>query len=331
MKKFMKWFGGIIAVLALFYLIGPKPSKPRFETPVIELPASLADLENQINTNEKAVIGIKPDNEARIVWADTLNKVKTKIAFLYIHGFTGSLAEGNPVAWNIAKKYNANLYLARLPDHGVDRGDSTMINLTADKLVTSAETALQIAKKLGDEVVVMGTSAGGALSLYLASRHPEIRAIVLYSPCIRLADPATAILNKPWGIQLGRLVSGAPTKSFDAESETHANYWTLKFRIEGVAALVNFYYSAMKPELFSKVKCPVFLGYYYKNEKEQDPTVSVPAMLKMFDELGTPPALKEKVAFPEARAHVIASSIRSKDWQGVQRETDRFLSEIVKL
>jgi hypothetical protein len=94
---------------------------------------------------------------------------------------------------------------------------------------------------------------------------------------------------------------------------------------------VNFYSNTMKPETFSKVKCPVFLAYYYRNEKEQDMTVSVPAMLKMFDELGTPAALKRKTAFPEAGAHVLSSYIRSKDWQGVERETDKFLSEIVKL
>ncbi len=87
----------------------------------------------------------------------------------------------------------------------------------------------------------------------------------------------------------------------------------------------------MKPDVFAKIKCLVFLGYYYKNETEQDNTVSVPAMLKMYDELGTPSALKEKKAFPEAGAHVIASYIRSKDWQSVEKETDNFLSEIVKL
>ena len=64
---------------------------------------------------------------------------------------------------------------------------------------------------------------------------------------------------------------------------------------------------------------------------EQDNTVSVPAMLKMFDELGTPADLKQKIAFPKAGAHVIASYIRSKDWQDVEKETDKFLSDIVKL
>jgi hypothetical protein len=87
----------------------------------------------------------------------------------------------------------------------------------------------------------------------------------------------------------------------------------------------------MRPGVFEKIKCPVFLGYYFKNEIEHDSTVSVPAMLKMFDELGTPLALKEKIAFPNAGAHVIASYIRSKDWQDVEVETDKFLSGVVKL
>ena len=60
-------------------------------------------------------------------------------------------------------------------------------------------------------------------------------------------------------------------------------------------------------------------------------TASVPDMLKMFDELGTPPELKQKMAFPEAGAHVIASHIRSNDWNGVEIATLRFLTEVVKL
>jgi esterase/lipase len=331
MKKFTKWLIGIIVVILIAYLAGPRPSKPVFDTPLKELPSSLTDLEKQININEKAVIGIKPDNEARIVWADSIKKEKTRIAFCYLHGFTGSQAEGSPVHTDIAKKYNANLYLARFPEHGVDRGDSTMINLTADKWIVAAEEALQITEKLGDEVVLIGTSAGGVLTLFLASRHPEIKAIVLYSPCIKLYDKAPSVLTKPWGLQIAKIISGGATKTFKKESPAHANYWTLNFRIEGVMALVNLYSNTMKPEILSKVNCPVFLAYYYKNEAEQDMTASVPDMLKMFDELGTPPELKQKKAFPEAGAHVIASYIRSNDWNRVEIETLRFLSEVVKL
>jgi esterase/lipase len=331
MKTFVKWFFGIILILFMGYFIGPKPPVPKFMTPEITLPVSLSQLEKQINDSEKAVKGIKPDNEARIVWADTSRKEKTKIAFLYLHGFSASQAEGDPVHKDLAKKYNANLFLSRLAEHGIENGDSTMIDLTADKYEASAEEAFMITKKLGDEVVIIGTSAGGALALFLASRHPGIKAIVLYSPCVKLYDGTAVILNKHWGLQVARLVSGGPVKEFESESEEHANYWNLHYRIEALVALQNLVSNIMKPEVFSKIRCPVFLAYYYKNEVEQDNTASVPAMLKMFDELGTPSGLKQKMAFPETGAHVIASYIRSKDWQSVEKETDIFLRKTVKL
>lgn len=331
MKTFAKWLGGIILVLLTAYYVGPKPAKPDFKVPEISVTSTLIDLERQINESEKAVRGIKPDNQARIVWADTAKKEKSKIAFLYLHGFSASQAEGDPVHKNIATKYNANLFLARLATHGIDRGDSSMIDLTADDYVASAEKALAIAKQLGDEVIVIGTSAGGALTLFLASRHPEIKAIILYSPCVKLYDGTAVILNKPWGLQIARKFTGGPVNKYEAESVEHANYWQLRYRIEALVALQNLVANTMKTETFSKIKCPVFLGYYYKNEAEQDNTVSVPAMLTMFEELGTPAGLKQKIAFPETGAHVISSYIRSKDWQSVERETDKFLAEIVGL
>jgi esterase/lipase len=206
-----------------------------------------------------------------------------------------------------------------------------MINLSADEYETSAEIALSVAKKLGDEVIVIGTSAGGTLALFLTSRHPEIKALVLYSPCVKLYDKTAFILDKPWGLQIARMVSGAPFKKFEYENKTHAKYWQLDYRIEALVALQNLVSNTMKPEVFAKIKCPVFLGYYYKNEMEQDKTVSIPEMLKMFDELGTADNLKEKIPFPDAGAHVIASYIRSKDWQGVEKETDKFLAQMAKL
>jgi esterase/lipase len=331
MKTFLKWLSGIILVLLIGYFIGPKSAKPRFEIPAITLPASLVELDKQINDDEKAVKGIKPDNEARIIWADSVTREKTKIAFLYLHGFSASQAEGNPVHRDLAKRYHANLYLARLQEHGIDRGDSTMISLNADKYEASAEKALMIAEKLGDEVIVIGTSAGGLMTLFLASRHPEIKAIVLYSPCVKLYDKTAFILDKHWGLQVVRGVKKGLLMKITPDSETHAKYWMMRYRLESLVELQNLISHTMKAEVFSKIKCPVFLAYYFKNEVEQDKTVSVPAMLKMFDELGTPAALKQKTAFPQAGNHVIASYIKSKDWQGVERETEKFLTDIVKL
>jgi len=331
MKKFLKWFAGIILILIIVYFMGPKPASPGFENKVIDLPQSLNELEKQIVESEKQIKGIKPDNEARIVWADTSKKEKTKIAFLYLHGFSASQGEGAPIHQNLAKKYHANLYLSRLEEHGIELGDSTMLNLTAEKYMASAQKALEIARKLGDEVIIIGTSTGGALAIYLASRNSEIKAIALFSPYIRLHDAASEILDNHWGLQIGRLASGGETMKYKAESADHAKYWQLEYRVEAVVALQNLISNTMQPETYPKIKCPVFLAYYYKNETEQDQVVSVPAMLEMFENLGTPADLKRKMSFPNTGNHVISSPIRSKDWQSVENETDKFLSEIVKL
>ena len=50
-------------------------------------------------------------------------------------------------------------------------------------------------------------------------------------------------------------------------------------------------------------------------------------MLNMFDQLGTPDALKEKRAFPEAGDHVITSSLSTAIYNEVASEVIRFLKE----
>ena len=328
MKTFLKVIIALFAVMTIGYSLGPKPTPPRLEVPMFKLTGDLPTLDKQIQAGEAAVKGIRPDCEARIVWADSSKKVKTKMAILYIHGFSATQEEGNPVHRNIAKKYGANLYLARLAGHGIDLGDSTMATVTADDFIQSAEYALAVAKTLGDEVVVMSTSFGGALTTYLASQHPEIKAIVLYSPCIKVFDDNAEILDNPWGLELGKVVSGSYIRDLKPSNAEHAKYWTMHYHLNGVVALQNFLTNAMTPETFSKVKCPVLMEYWYKNEQEQDKVVSVPAMLKMFEELGS--KNKQKIAIPNAGNHVLASPILSKDVATVQAETEKFLDGVVK-
>ena len=67
------------------------------------------------------------------------------------------------------------------------------------------------------------------------------------------------------------------------------------------------------------------MGYYYKNDSLQDHTVSVPAMLEMYDMLGTPEDKKVKQAFPETGGHVIGSYLVSKDLPAVRLATYQFL------
>lgn len=73
------------------------------------------------------------------------------------------------------------------------------------------------------------------------------------------------------------------------------------------------------------------MGYYFKNDSMQDKVVSVPAMLKMFDKLGTPKELKVKKAFPDAGDHVITCSLSTQSYDKVTKEVITFLTEKLKI
>jgi esterase/lipase len=330
----MKKIGiALLAILGLgtvTYLLGPKPATPTLAVPTLNLADSLQILEQQVQAFEAAEPGIRPDNQARIVWLDSTRKQKTKRVVLYIHGFSATQEEGDPVHQNLAKKFGANLYLARLAGHGVNLGDSTMQHLSSDDMVASAERALAIARKLGDEVVIVATSFGGALTLHLASKYPDLKAIVLYSPCVKVYDPNAELLDNPWGLELGKMVNGSYVRDFQPYNAQHKAYWSTHYHLDGVVALQNFLTHTMNAETFGRIKCPVFLGYWYKNEEEQDKVVSIPAMKEMMTQLGTPADQKTEVSFPEAGNHVLASYVLSKDYARVEGETVKFLEKIWK-
>jgi pimeloyl-ACP methyl ester carboxylesterase len=325
-----RWWLLIPVLLIVVYLLGPSPKTPVYNKTMPAVPSAPAALETYIS-NREAGHHLKPDNEARIVWADSSHK-KTPWVIVYLHGFSASQGEGDPVHRYIASKYGCNLYLPRLAEHGIDTSDA-MANLTADNYWESARDALAVGKQLGDKVILMGTSTGGTFALQLAATYPDmVSALVLLSPNIAINDPTAWVLNNPWGLQIAHLVTKSDyIVSEDKYGPLYRQYWYLKYRTEAVVALEELLETTMNEKTFSKVTQPVGLFYFYKDETHQDSTVKVSASLAMFNELGTAPALKYKEAIPEAGTHVIGSSVRSHDVESVKKGVVHFLSEIVKV
>ncbi|HVU98766.1 MAG TPA: alpha/beta hydrolase [Puia sp.] len=330
MRKRKKLWLLIPVLLIVIYFVGPHPSKPVYSSAQPAVPAEPAALESYIRSQE-AGHRLKPDNEARIVWADSTRK-KTPYSIVYLHGFSASQGEGDPVHRYIAAKYGCNLYLPRLAEHGIDTVDA-MVNLTPDRYWASAQEALAVGRQIGDKVILMGTSTGGTLALQLAYTYPDqVAALVLCSPNIAINDPNAWLLDDPWGLQIAHLVTGSDyIIAKDDYGPQWRQYWYPKYRTEAAVALEQLVETTMKKENFAKVTQPVSLFYYYKDETHQDSTVKVSAELNMFDQLGTPAALKYKEAMPEAGTHVLTSSIRSHDIPGVEKGISHFLSDIVHL
>jgi len=326
--KILKWLAAMLLLLVAVYFAGPSPEKfiPDTNLPVIT--EDFDAIEKQIAEKENAFKTLRPDNDARIIWADS-SKKKTLWSIVFLHGFSASWREGDPVVMDLAKRYGCNLFLPRLYAHGLDTADN-MINLTAEKYLESAKEAVAIAKAIGEKVLVVSSSTGGTLSLYLASGKDNIDALVLYSPNVKIYDPTAAWLDRPWGLQIARAVIGSKFHSWEAVPEKK-KYFTTYYRMEALVSIQSLIFHTMKKETFEKITCPVFLGYYYKNDQEQDKVVSVKAMQEMFTQLGTTSERKREIPFPNAADHVLCYYLDSKDIAGVERETFKFCEEILEM
>jgi pimeloyl-ACP methyl ester carboxylesterase len=326
--KFLKWLGIIALVLIIVYFLGPQPATPKYGKDLPVIPAGAKALEQYVQTRETAH-KLKPDNEARILWMNDSLKEKTEYAVVYLHGFSASQEEGDPVHYQFAQKFGCNLYLSRLDAHGIDTTEP-LGNFTAEGAWNSAKEAYVIGKQLGKKVILMATSTGGTLALKLAAEYPEIAGLILLSPNIAINDPNAWLLNNHWGLQIAHLVTGKHRTVSDTTA-LYAQYWNNRYVTGSLVQLEEMIETTMKESTFKKVTQPVLLLYYYKDDDHQDAVVKVSAMKRMFNQLGTPANQKRQVPVPNAGDHVIGSYVKSKDLQTVEDECEKFAVDILHL
>lgn len=327
-NKLFKILALLLLVMVTVYALGPRVqfediTKPE---PSEWLRVPLENLDSLIALRESKVPKLKEDNHARISWAAEPGQ-KSNIAICYLHGFSASQEEGDPVHSQLAERYNANLYLARLYDHGRD-DINTFKDVTPQQLIDSANEAIDIASRLGDTLVVVSCSTGGTLSAYLASIRDDIDVLVMYSPNIDIYDKKSHLLLMPWGKQIAEMVYGGSYSDHDYTPE-QAQYWNKLYHIDGTFMLRSLLDQTMTERTFSKIDIPVFLGYYYENEENSDHVVSVEAMKLFFDKIKTPSHLKEEVAFITPRKHVLSSHLFSEDVAVVYEKTHQFLDAVL--
>jgi len=328
--RILKWLFVFAVILVVAYVLGPRPAEPVYSTTMPVVPEDPALLEAYVKNNE-ALHRLKPNNEARILWANDSLKQKTEYAIVYLHGFSASQEEGNPIHVDIAKEFGCNLYLSRLAEHGIDTTEP-MANLDPDKYWESAKQALAIGRRLGNKVILMGTSTGGTNALQLAAAFPEeIAALVLMSPNIAINNDNAYLLNKPWGWQLARIISGSDHVTSKDKRPITAQYWYCRYPLRAAVELQEMLATTMNERTFKRVNEPLLLLYYYKDSVHQDSTVKVSAMLKMFDELGTPSDMKARVALPNVGDHVMGSYIHSRDLASVQKAIEDFMVRVIRI
>lgn len=337
-KRSGQFFGNAIRIgLSMIFLVlilystGPNVPDVLLTADLPLLDISIEQIDNYVRQKE-AKLNLKPDNEARIFWVNDGRIEQTEYCLLYIHGFATSWFESNPIHYDFARRYGMNAYMPLLAYNGIVE-DEPLIGMTVEGLYESAKEALVIAHLMGKKVIIMGTSTGGTLALKLAADHPDlVDGLIMYSPNIRLRKAGSFLADEPWGLQISRIVQGEKYfMPFPQATEMECQYWNCKYRLEAVIVLERLLSDTMKIETFRRVKTPVFIGYYYKDEENQDAMVRVEAMLWMFDNLGTSVDLKSKMAFPLAGKHEISSQMFSGAWREVEDASFEFAENILRL
>ena len=282
---------------ALYHLM----SVPSYEYRERPLPPSFGDFHRE-KLRVSREMAVLPGNDEKLV---RHSPGKTPLAFLYIHGYGACRAEGEYLMDMAAKKLGANTYYLRLPGHGTTIEDHRKATMTMH--LDESIDALRMMEKLGDRVIVVGTSMGGLIATWLGARYPErIAALVLVSPYYEFNDPAARLL---YHYPLFRLitalkpmrVSPAPVPPVE---DNWTKYWYREQYLDATAQLVDLHRLIARDSVYGKVRLPVLMLYH-----EKDESASVPRMKEAFGRFGGdagPHPLNRAVAV-DPGSHVLLS------------------------
>lgn len=202
----------------------------------VPAPEPGADLDAWLALREGVFDDIIHGTEKAINWAGTPGE-RTPLAVVYIHGFSASRQEISPVPENVAAALGANYFGTRLAGHG--RDGAALGEASVDDWARDIAEAMAIGRRLGERVVLIGTSTGGSLAT-LAALDPayrdDIAAVIAISPNFALADRQAWTLDLPWAPFWLPRVGGAE-RSFEPYDERHALYWTERYPTQALFPL----------------------------------------------------------------------------------------------
>jgi len=274
--------------------------------------------------------GVRPGNEERLLKTSP----KARLAFLYIHGFGASRAEGEAIMDPLARKYNANVYYLRLPGHGTHMDDHA--GRTYQEYLDLVTESFQMTRKLGDKVVIVGSSTGGLLATYLAARFPDqVAGFVVTSPLYGFADPGSVLLGVPGGLQLIETLygkernAGWTTDPEQRKQPGYEDYWLVRQQYRALVILDRLLRTVVDEDLLSEIKAPLLLLYYYKDEENKDTVIDLDKMHRVFDQIGTPAEMKRKVAIADGN-HILTSAYVRTDKEKIMGEMMSFLDSLLK-
>lgn len=252
--------GGAVAAAAFagVFVAGPRVGVEVDSSPAPVPP--IGEVVQWLAASEASVVGLRPGAEKTVVWADPDAPSVTPLSVVYLHGYSATRRESEPLADSVAAALGANLFYTRLTGHGLD--GEALADATAGDWLRDAAEAVAVGRRLGERVVLMGTSTGATLALWAAARLDEadaVAAVVALSPNFRPADPAAGILLWPWGGSIARAVVG-PTRSWEPANEAQGRWWTTVYPTRALLPMMALV-DLVDDAVLADVRAPTLVVY----------------------------------------------------------------------
>lgn len=299
--RILRGLGIGLLVLGVIFLAGPRV-KINTKLAPIHLPENL---DRYLETEEGAFGDIIPGTEKTIVWAGETGAA-TPLSVIYLHGFSASRQETAPLSETLASRLGANLFLTRFTGHG--RSGDAMMDGTVHAWLQDTMEAMEIGRRIGEKVIIIGVSTGGTAATWLATQSvaKQIAAVILISPNFGVAEGRKSrILLWPWGGLLAELIMGRE-RTWDGLNDAHNRYWTHRYPTRALIPMMGLVRLVELSDL-STIKTPTLVIYSPK-----DRVVRPAAIQDTFARIGTPG--KRLVPFlgaEDPNQHVLAGDILS--------------------
>lgn len=233
---------------------------------------------------------------------------KTPVSILHIHGFSACRQETAPIAEQLANRLGAHLVEARLAGHGLT---SQAMEASAEDWLQSVTDGMDLAHRLGERVLIIGTSTGAPLGCWaakvLAERYGSPLAMMYMAPNFGINQSFAWLLTLPGSRFFIPLILGA-TRTWEAESEAVAKYWSTSYSTLAVIEMqkVVDWFEAQSPASWN-MPLGIMLG-------ELDPTISAKKALRVLEKWGGPRSNRLPIPEQETMAqHVFAGDIAGPD------------------
>ena len=231
MQMLLQLLLGFAFLVILVLLFGPREP---VDGEITFEPGMLGDnLDAYLAASEAVFDDIIPGTEKRIVWAGEPG-ARTDTVILYLHGFLATSEEIRPVPDQVAANLGANLYFARFTGHG--RTGEAMAEARAVDWRNDLAEAMAIGARLGDRIILIGTSTGGTLAT-LAAADPLMNAgvdgVILVAPNFKVNNPLAFVPDLPFARFYIEILGGAERQWEGVDAE-HNFYWTTRYPTRAV-------------------------------------------------------------------------------------------------